>query len=77
MINSAHTSSLQGIQKGMEKMQQNADSIARNGLESEFSVNTMTKDLVELKSGQQAVQANISALKIENNVIGSLLDVFA
>lgn len=77
VINSALTSSLQAVQNGMEKMQQNADNIARNGLDSEFSATAMTKDLVEMKTTGQAVKANISALKIEDKVIGSLLDVFA
>ncbi|WP_018871162.1 hypothetical protein [Thioalkalivibrio sp. ALgr3] len=67
------SSGLQGIQKGMTQMRQQAHTVATENAGSRQSNTAM----VEMSPSQRHVEANVKTLQAEDRMIGSLLDVRA
>ncbi|OOC10407.1 MULTISPECIES: flagellar basal body rod C-terminal domain-containing protein [Thioalkalivibrio] len=67
------SSGLQGIQKGMTQMRQQAHTVATENAGSRQSNTAM----VEMSASQRHVEANVKTLQAEDRMIGSLLDVRA
>ena len=62
-----------GVQRAFETHSQRAQRIAKDGLEGENFV----RDMAELPSDDDSVQANISVIKTQDEMLGALLDLFA
>jgi hypothetical protein len=77
VVNSIHSNALQGIQQARAKMQQNASDIARASNVNEPSQLDATRSLVELNQNKNAALASMKVIKVENDLLGALLDVKA
>lgn len=72
-VNSAHSSALAGIQRGLQGLDSNADAIAKaskGGSETE----DVAKPLVESRENKLQVEASVKALEAVDDAVGSLLD---
>ncbi len=74
MINSVLNSSLQGVLKGMESMDRTAHDIAKIGSEDYLDISESTSKLVDLKTHEQGIQANLSVIRVSDSMLGTLLD---
>jgi len=63
---------LRGISGGFDRLNTTASRIAHDGAEGDLAAN-----LVDLMRARQAVQANVASVRVADETIGSLLDVFA
>ena len=77
MVNSIQGNALQGIQQARAKMQQNASDIARANNVNEASPLDAARSLVELNQNKNAALASMKVIKVENELLGALLDVKA
>ncbi len=77
MINSVLNSGLQGALRAMERMDLAANETARFGNEGNSDISRLTGNLIEVKTQEQAIQANFSILRTADSVTGTLLDVRA
>ena len=77
MVNSIQGNALQGIQQARAKMQQNASDIARANNVNEASPLDAARSLVELNQNKNAALASMKVIKVENDLLGALLDVKA
>lgn len=73
----AVNSSLQGIYKGFQGLRNNAHTIANTGLEKSPLEKDTTEAIVGLTTNSQQVEVNAKALKIQDEVLGTLLDELA
>ena len=74
--NSTFASALTGIQRGMNRLNQAANDIARAGTTNqEADVIDITKGLVEAKQAEMDVKASAFTIKVADAVVGSLLDI--
>ncbi len=81
-MNSAINSSLQGMQSNQQDLVKHADSISRMGLmepgETEgHPSDDLAQELVGVMQAQRGFEANIPVLRVADEMLGSLLDVFA
>ncbi|WP_018935102.1 hypothetical protein [Thioalkalivibrio sp. ALJ24] len=67
------SNALQGIQKGVTQMRQQAHTVATENAGSRESNTAM----VEMTASQRHVEANVKTLQAEDRMVGSLLDVRA
>jgi hypothetical protein len=70
-------SAMQGIYRGMEGVRKNAAEIASPEQFTTDSPISMTKSMVELRENATLVKASVSAVKIIEETIGSILDIRA
>ena len=77
MVNSIQGNALQGIQQARAKMQQNASDIARANNVNEAGPLDAARSLVELNQNKNAALASMKVIKVENDLLGALLDVKA
>ena len=77
MVNSIQGNALLGIQQATAKMQKNASDIARANNLNEPSQLDAARSLVELNQNKNAALASMKVIKVENDLLGALLDVKA
>jgi len=75
MINPIQSSALAGLQRARQGMRAAANDIARAPIKG--SQANLNRSLVEMHQHEQAGKANIQALKIANETLGTLLDELA
>ena len=75
-MESSFSSSVVGIQRGVDQIQTAAHNLASIEKAEDESRNTV-EALTDLERGKQQAQASAKALSAENDVIGSLLSVRA
>jgi hypothetical protein len=73
MIPTLSQSGLTGIQRGLQQVTNAASNIAT--ADRNINVTDLATSIVELKQGQQQVEASTMALKVEDQLRGSLLDI--
>jgi len=74
MLNSILNSSLQGVLRGMERMDKAVNEIARAGTDGNIDIADHSRDLVDLKIQEQGIKANLSVIKVADDILGTLLD---
>ncbi len=77
-VNSALSSGLQGIQRGLDSMQQNAGQIAKASRTDQTG--SLAKPLVNLVADRAQIEASVKVVQAADamsKTIGSLLDVKA
>jgi len=77
VVNSIQGNALLGIQQATAKMQKNASDIARANNLNEPSQLDAARSLVELNQNKNAALASMKVIKVENDLLGALLDVKA
>lgn len=77
MVNSIQGNALLGIQQATAKMQQNASDIARANNVNDPSPLDAARSLVELNQNKNAALASMKVIKVENDLLGALLDIKA
>lgn len=73
MISSLSQSALTGIQRGLQQTTDAASNIAT--AERDLDVGDLASNIVDLKLGQQQVEASAMALKVDDQLRGTLLDI--
>ncbi len=74
--NSTYSSALSGVQRGMNRLNQAANDIARSGTtDQKADVIDVTKGLVEAKQAENDVEASLFTIKVADTMVGSLLDI--
>ena len=73
MISSISQSSLSGIQRGLQQVSDAASNIAT--ADRDIKIGDLAENVVDLKLGKQQVEASAMALKVEDQLRGSLLDI--
>ncbi len=77
-INSATSSALLGIQRGVQGIRRNASNIASaQNLSGQGPTKDITRSLVEMHENKLYTAANVNTLKTMDQVIGTLLDIKA
>ncbi|MCP3668922.1 MAG: hypothetical protein GY814_00485 [Gammaproteobacteria bacterium] len=77
-INSATSSALLGIQRGVQGIRRNASNIASaQNLSGQNSTKDITRSLVEMHENKLYTVANTNTLKTMDQVIGTILDIKA
>lgn len=76
-VNSVAAIGLQGIQKGMQGLSENAASIASVGTTTAPDTANLTEAMVAMKQNELQVAASTAVIKHANESIGTLLDVLA
>jgi len=78
VVNSLYSTGLQGIQRGMQGLNSNAESIAKIGMEDgPNDLGDVAKEIVGLKENEMQVKASTKVLQSADRVLGSLLDIHA
>ena len=77
MVNSIQGNALLGIQQATAKMQKNAADIVRANNVNEPNQLDAARSLLELNQNKNAALASMKVLKVENDLLGALLDVKA
>ena len=70
-------SSLNGIHSGFQQLRNNAHTIASNSVEQSPTSKENTDAIVGLTVNQQQVEFNAKALKVQDDMLGTLLDELA
>lgn len=70
-------SSLNGIHSGFQNLRENAQAIASSTVKDSPLGKESTESIVGLKVGAQQVEVNAKSLKVQNDVLGTLLDELA
>ncbi len=73
MISSVSQSALTGIQRGLQQTTAAASKIAT--ADRSIDVADLATSLVDLKLGQQQVEASAKVLKVDDQLKGALLDI--
>ena len=73
MISSLSQSALTGIQRGLQQTTDAASNIAT--ADRDIDVGDLAANIVDLKLGQQQVEASAMALKVDDQLRGTLLDI--
>ncbi len=77
-IDSISNTALQGIQRGLRGIRQNAAEIASTSqVTDKFPTKSLVRSMVELKQNATHTQASVQAFKTADQAIGSLLDIKA
>ena len=74
---SAANLGLQGMQKGMKGIQQNAQQIASSNVEKGAATQDVAQPLVEMKLNKLQVEASAKVVQASSDMIGTLLDIKA
>ncbi len=75
MIGNLNNTALAGIQKGMNDLQKNASEIASKSTMEGENTKPLIESLVDLKANVQQVEASMKALQVNDEVVGTLLDI--
>lgn len=70
-------SSLNGIHSGFQQLRKNAHDIASNSVNDSPLSKDSTEAIVGLTTNAQQVEVNAKALKIQGEMLGTLLDELA
>ena len=77
-INSVLSVGLQGVQRGMQGLQQNAQAIANVGTEEgPSSLGDLAGEIVGLSENRLQVEASVKVLQTAGQTLGSLIDIHA
>lgn len=77
-INPASNNGLLSIQRGMQGLERNAQAIASRPVAgSDEPTRDLAGPLVESRSNLRQVQAGAAVVRTEDEMLGSLLDIFA
>ncbi len=77
-INSISNTALQGIQRGLKGLRENAAEIASAPqMNNTFPTKSLVRSMVELNQNANNTQASVKAFQTSNQIIGSLLDIKA
>jgi len=77
-VNSVVSVGLQGIHKGMHGLNQNAHRIANIGTEEgPQDLGGVAAEMVSLKENQLQVEASVKVLQVNNEVLGTLINIHA
>ncbi|WP_163835868.1 hypothetical protein [Spartinivicinus ruber] len=76
-VNSAFSSGLAGIQRGMQGVQASAETIAEANARDSFSMNKITEAIVDLKVNKHTVEASAKVIKAADENMGTLIDTLA
>lgn len=81
MINNSFSIGMQGIQDGMQGMENAARKIARGGADgprgSAESGNSLVEPIIDLKLYERSVEASAQVVKTADETLGTLLDIRA
>jgi len=78
VVSSLFSSGLEGIQKGVQGMNQNAHRIANIGTEDgPQNLGEIAGEMVGLKENQLQVEASAKVLEVNNEVLGTLINIHA
>ena len=75
MIDSINNTALAGIQTGLNGLQKNASQIASKSTMEGKNTQPLVESLVDLKANVQQVSASVKLLEVNDQLIGSLLDI--
>jgi len=73
MISSVSQSAVTGIQRGLQQVTNAASNIA--SANRDIGLGELTTSIVDLKLGQQQVEASAKVLQVADQLRGSLLDI--
>jgi flagellar hook protein FlgE len=73
MVTSLSQSALTGIQRGLQQVTDAASEIAT--ADRTIDVGDLASSLVDLKMGQQQVEASAKVVKVDDQLRGTLLDI--
>jgi hypothetical protein len=77
-IGSIYQSTVYGIERGLQRMRETANDVARAGTSNkQADVGDIAKSMVELKVEKQDIKANLTVLKTEDEILGKLFDDLA
>ncbi len=77
MVMPAINSALSGMAQNQQRMATAADRISRVGTTSDPGDVDLSRELVNVMESKHGYRANLSVLKAADEMIGSLLDIFA
>ena len=70
-----HYHALNGINRGMQRLEHAAGTIASAGTTQEANVIDITEALIEARLARRDVSASAFAIKVEDEMVGSLLSI--
>lgn len=74
-IDSIYQSAVYGIERGLQRMRESANGIARAGTtDKSADAADIAGDMVEIKQAGLDIQANLKVLKTEDEILGNLFD---
>ncbi len=74
-IGSIYQSAVYGIERGLQRLSESAQSIARAGTSDKSTdVVDVAKNLVEISQGTLDIKANLHVIKTEDEILGNLFD---
>jgi len=74
---SGFSSAVTGINRGMDGIRRNSQTIATQGASGSVSDEAVTGALVDLKTNSLQVEASAKVLSTQNEILGTLLDELA
>lgn len=74
---SAMNLGIQGIQKGMDGLRQNAQQIASNTSSNDISGGDVSASLIDMNLNKLEVEMSAKVVKTASDMIGTLLDITA
>lgn len=74
---SAMNLGIQGIQKGMDGLRQNAQQIASNTSSNDVSGGDISASLIDMNLNKLEVEMSAKVVKTASDMIGTLLDITA
>lgn len=75
MVSSISQSGLTGIQRGMQQVTDAASNIATSVIDIDAA--DLATNMVDLKMGEQQVEASAKILKVDDQLRGTILDILA
>jgi hypothetical protein len=75
MVSSVNATSLNGIQRNTQALQDEARNIAKSGTEQDFDTKDVAKSLVKAKQHLRGVEASSRVIEVNDRAIGHLIDV--
>lgn len=76
-VGSVMGAGLQGIQRGMEGLQKNANDIANVGSDEEVKIGDLAETAIDMKLNELQVKASATVIKVSGDTLGTLLDMRA
>ena len=74
-IGSIYQSAVYGIERGLQRMRESANEVARAGTTNKSAdVADLAENLVEVKQATLDIKANIKVLKTEDEILGNWFD---
>ncbi len=75
MVSSVKATSLNGIQRNTQALQDEARNIAKSGTEQDFNTQDVAKSLVKAKQHLRGVEASSRVIEVTDRAVGHLIDV--